>query len=128
MAGPAEHFPEDLSGSDFRAYWLGDFPFDERAGMAFTAQMYGYFEGYFDHLDPAPEYRVFMRRLDTPPFGGGTALANSFMLSRGPQTAVEDSADAGIRTVFVHELLHQWVGFVEGGSIDENWFSEGLTT
>ncbi|MEQ8559170.1 MAG: hypothetical protein RIB03_12705 [Henriciella sp.] len=128
LAGPAEHFPEDLSEGAFHAYWLGDFPFDEREGMAFTADMYDYFEDYFDHLDPAPEYRVFMRLLDTPPFGGGTALANSFMLSRGPQTPEEDNDYADIRMVFVHELLHQWVGSVEGGSIDENWFSEGLTT
>ncbi|WP_084396546.1 M61 family metallopeptidase [Henriciella aquimarina] len=128
MAGPTGHYPEDITQGDFHAYWLGDFPFDEYEEMAFTAKMYDYFETYFDHLDPAPEYRVFMRLLQTPPYGGGTALANSFMLSRGPVTPEEDSDYRDIRSVFVHELLHQWVGFVEGGSIDENWFSEGLTT
>ncbi|WP_158586705.1 M61 family metallopeptidase [Henriciella mobilis] len=130
MAGPVEHYPDDVTEGDFHAYWLGDFPFDEREGMSFTAKMYDYFEGYFEHLDPAPEYRVFMRLLQTPPYGGGTALANSFMLSRGPvQPEEEKNEDYGdIRMVFVHELLHQWVGSVEGGSIDENWWSEGLTT
>lgn len=128
MAGPAEHYPEAISDGDFYAYWLGDFPFDERENMAFTAKMYDYFEDYFPHLDPAPEYRVFMRMLDTPPYGGGTALGNSFMLSRGPVEPDEDSDYSDIRTVFVHELLHQWSGAVEGGAIDQNWWSEGLTT
>lgn len=128
LAGPAEHYPEDLSQGDFHAYWLGDFPFDEREEMAFTEEMYGFFETYFTHLDPAPEYRVFMRVLQTPPYGGGTALANSFMLSRGPVKEEVGAEYADMRSVFVHELLHQWTGFVAGGAIDENWFSEGLTT
>lgn len=128
LAGPAEHYPDDLSRGDFHAYWLGDFPFDEREEMAFTEKMYDFFEGYFSHLDPAPDYRVFMRVLETPPYGGGTALANSFMLSRGPVDPDADDEYSDMRSVFVHELLHQWSGFVAGGSIDENWFSEGLTT
>ena len=127
MAGPAERYPDPGTDSKFHAYWLGDFPFDERAAMAFTSEMYTYFETYFDHLDPAPDYRVFMRLLDTPPYGGGTALANSFMLSRGPLVEGEVDGDSP-RTTFVHELLHQWSGSLSGGAIDTNWFSEGLTT
>lgn len=127
MAGPAEHYPQVITDSKFRAYWLGNFPFDERAAMAFTSEMYSYFETYFDHLDPAPDYRVFMRLLDTPPYGGGTALANSFMLSRGPLGEGEVHGDSPKNT-FVHELLHQWSGSLSGGAIDTNWFSEGLTT
>ncbi|WP_139792409.1 M61 metallopeptidase family protein [Henriciella litoralis] len=126
LAGPAEHYPNDLSTGNFHAYWLGDFPFDEYEEMAFTEKMYFFFEDYFEHLDPAPDYRVFMRVLQTPPYGGGTALSNSFMLSRGPLQPGETGDET--RTVFVHELLHQWTGSVEGGAIDENWFSEGLTT
>lgn len=127
MAGPAEQYPDSGTDSKFHAYWLGDFPFDERAAMAFTSEMYTYFETYFDHLDPAPDYRVFMRLLDTPPYGGGTALANSFMLSRGPLGEDEVDGDTP-RGTFVHELLHQWSGSLSGGAIDTNWFSEGLTT
>ncbi|WP_084146118.1 hypothetical protein [Hyphomonas oceanitis] len=127
MAGPAEHYPRVDTDSKFHAYWLGDFPFDERAAMAFTSEMYSYFDTYFDHLDPAPDYRVFMRLLDTPPYGGGTALANSFMLSRGPLGKDEVYGESP-KSTFVHELLHQWTGSLSGGPIDTNWFSEGLTT
>jgi hypothetical protein len=127
MAGPAEQYPDAGTNSKFHAYWLGEFPFDEHAEMAFTGDMYAYFEDFFDHLDPAPEYRVFMRLLDTPPYGGGTALANSFMLSRGPIRDDEIPGD-GPRSTFVHELLHQWSGGLSGGAIETNWFSEGLTT
>lgn len=127
MAGPAEQYPGAEADSKFHAYWLGDFPFDERAAMAFTSEMYTYLETYFTHLDPAPEYRVFMRLLDTPPYGGGTALANSFMLSRGPLRDDEVDGESPKGT-FVHELLHQWSGSLSGDAIGTNWFSEGLTT
>lgn len=127
MAGPVDQYPETGTASKFHAYWLGDFPYDEREAMAFTSEMYTYFESYFDHLDPAPHYRVFMRLLDAPPYGGGTALANSFMLSRGPLRDDELEGVSPKRT-FVHELLHQWSGALVGGAIEANWFSEGLTT
>ncbi|MBU1287701.1 MAG: hypothetical protein KJ871_08250 [Alphaproteobacteria bacterium] len=127
MAGPAEQYPDAGVDTKFHAYWLGNFPFDEREAMAFTSEMYTYFETYFDHLDPAPEYRVFMRLLDTPPYGGGTALANSFMLSRGPLNDDEVHGESP-KSTFVHELLHQWSGSLSGDAIGTNWFSEGLTT
>lgn len=128
MAGPVEYYPADNAESDFHAYWLGDFPFDEQEAMAFTSHMYSYFEQYFDHLDPAPEYRVFMRLMETEPYGGGTALANSFMLSRGPAGPDEIHGGDGPRSIFAHELLHQWTGSLVGDPIGTNWFSEGLTT
>ncbi|KCZ57360.1 hypothetical protein HY29_01135 [Hyphomonas beringensis] len=128
MAGPAEYYPSGDAESDFHAYWLGDFPFDEQAAMAFTSHMYDYFEQYFDHLDPAPEYRVFMRLMETKPYGGGTALANSFMLSRGPARPEELDDRDGPRSTLAHELLHQWTGSLVGHPIQTNWFSEGLTT
>ena len=127
MAGPAERYPSADVHSPFNAYWLGDFPYDERGEMVFVSEMYDFLGSFFTHLNPPPEYRVFMRQLDTPPYGGATALGNSFMLSRDP--AREDEyGKPGPHTTFVHEMLHQWVGGMNASHGNSTWFTEGLTT
>lgn len=127
MAGPLERFPERGDHNGFSAAWLGDFPFDEQSEMAYAGDVYDYLGAFFAYLDPAPRYRVFMRQLDTPPYGGGTALANSFMLSRGPARP-DESSETGPRGTFFHEMIHQWVGGVDAPHGVSSWFSEGLTT
>lgn len=124
LAGPAGRYPDAGQATGFTAAWLGTPPFDARAEMAATAAMYRSLADVFGYLDPAPEYRVFMRILDEPPFGGGTALANSFMLSRGPATGPEEPP----RDTFVHEMVHMWVGGIQAPNGVSSWFSEGLTT
>jgi predicted metalloprotease with PDZ domain len=64
-----------------------------------------------------------MRYLETPPIGGGTALNNSFMLSTGV-----GGKDTKPRATFAHEMIHMWVGGIEGPDGVTSWFSEGLTT
>ena len=127
MAGPAERYPEGVEDSPFNGFWLGDFPYDEREEMIFVSHMYNYVSTFFTHLDPAPRYTVFMRQLDTPPYGGATALYNSFMLSRGPGRE-EEFGRRGPRQTFAHEMLHQWVGFLSEDFGEATWFNEGLTT
>lgn len=127
MAGHAGQFPPAEQESHFRAYWLGDFPYDERAEMAYAAKLYDYFTDFFGYLDPAPDYRVFLRQLDTPPYGGATALANSFMMSRGPALP-EEMGQTSPRSTIAHELIHMWVGGLRGEHVLTNWFSEGLTS
>jgi predicted metalloprotease with PDZ domain len=72
-----------------------------------------------------PAFRVFKRVLDTPPYGGGTALENSFMLSM-PEGSLRGSIEDTHETFF-HEMTHQWVGSIEGDPGTIAWFSEGLT-
>ena len=124
MAGPVERFPAEGDLGGFSATWLGSPPFDAHAEMEWSAKLYGYLGKAFGYLDPPPRYRVFMRVLDTPPFGGGTALTRSFMLSRGPG---EPQAQ-GPRRTFAHEMIHQWVGGIDAPHGVSSWFSEGLTT
>ncbi|MBA3905047.1 MAG: hypothetical protein C0522_15450, partial [Rhodocyclaceae bacterium] len=90
-----------------------------------AAEVYAHLDRAFGYL-PAPRYRVFMRFLDTPPFGGATALTQSFMLSRssGPL----DPKAEGPRRTLVHEMTHQWTGGIEAPQGVSSWFSEGLTT
>ena len=127
MAGQAAQFPAADEESHFRAYWLGDFPFDVAGEMAYAKNLYDFFGEFFAYLDPAPDYRVFLRQLDTPPYGGATALANSFMLSRGPAQP-EEVGGQSPRSTLAHEMIHMWVGGLSGDHVLTNWFSEGLTT
>ncbi|ABI76229.1 putative lipoprotein [Hyphomonas neptunium ATCC 15444] len=127
MAGQAGQYPPAEEESHFRAYWLGDFPFDVAAEMAYAKDLYDFFGEFFAYLDPAPDYRVFLRQLDTEPYGGATALANSFMLSRGPALP-EEMGGHSPRSTLAHEMIHMWVGGLSGEHVLTNWFSEGLTT
>ena len=127
IAGQAGQYPPADEESHFRAYWLGDFPFDVAAEMAYAKDLYDFFGEFFAYLDPAPDYRVFLRQLDTEPYGGATALANSFMLSRGPALP-EEMGGQSPRSTLAHEMIHMWVGALSGEHVLTNWFSEGLTT
>jgi hypothetical protein len=126
MAGPAGRFPAtgDLDG--FSATWLGTPPWNAMLSMAETARIYAYLGNQFTALGPPPRYRVFVRILETPPFGGGTALTNSFMLSRGP--AQPNEGTQGPQGVLFHEMIHGFVGGIDGPQGVTSWFSEGLTS
>lgn len=127
MAGPLGRWPDAGDTAGFSASWLGDFPFDERSEMAWAGSAYAFLGDFFGYLDPPPRYRVFMRMVESPPNPAGTALVNSFMLSRGPATE-EEEGETGPRGTFLHEMIHQWVGGIEGPHGVTSWFSEGLTS
>lgn len=125
MAGPLNRYPASGDSHGFSAAWLGEPAFDAPGEMAWAARMYTYLGEAFRYLDPAPRYRVFMRFLDTPPFGGGTALPNSFMLSAA--SAAQSTRRGSPRGTLTHEMVHQWTGGIEGPVGVTSWFSEGLT-
>jgi hypothetical protein len=125
MAGPVGRYPADPSAG-FSAFWLGTPPFDTSVEMKWAADFYAYLAREFAYLDPPPPYRVFMRFLAAAPCGGGTALEGSFMLSRCVRAG--DTLESGPRDTFAHEMIHQWVGGIEGPHGVTSWFSEGLTT
>lgn len=127
MAGPLGRWPDTGAAAGFSAAWLGDFPFDERTEMEWAGRAYAFLGDFFAYLDPPPRYRVFMRMVKSPPNPGGTALVNSFMFSRGP-AAEEEESETGPRGTFLHEMIHQWVGGIEGPHGVTSWFSEGLTS
>ncbi len=126
LAGPAGRYPAEGDVNGFSATWLGAPPWDPRIEMAEAARIYTYLGRAFDYLGAPPRYRMFTRILDTPPFGGGTALTDSFMLSRGPAQPGEDSAAP--RGLFFHEMIHGFVGGIEAPQGVSSWFSEGLTS
>ena len=125
LAGPAGRYPATGPGRGFSATWLGTPPWDPAGEMAHAERVYHYLKQFFATPSPPP-YRVFMRVLDTPPFGGGTALTNSFMLSRGPAQPGESTS--GPQGLLFHEMIHGFVGGIEGPVGVTSWFSEGLTS
>ena len=128
MAGPVGRYPEAGDIGGFSAAWLGDFPFDAREAMREAARSYAWLGDFFGYLDPPPRYRVFMRMIDSnQPRFSGTALGASFMLSGGPNSGMETNGAAPHGT-FLHEMIHMWVGGVEGPQGVTSWFSEGLTS
>ena len=126
MAGPAGRFPAAGDVNGFSATWLGSPPWNPLLEMAETSRIYAYLATVFDYLGPPPRYRVFVSVFQTPPFGGGTALTDSFMLTRGPPQAGEGTR--GPQGTLFHEMIHGFVGGIEGPAGVTSWFSEGLTS
>lgn len=126
LAGPAGRYPASGMAQGFSAAWLGEPTFDAPATMAWTARGHAYLASYFPHLKPARSYRVFAQFREQPPYGGATALEQSFMLSRGPLKPGEPRTEP--RTTLFHEMIHQWTGGIEAPQGVSSWFSEGLTT
>ncbi len=125
MVGPVGRYPAQGDADGFSAAWLGRVPFDPVAEMRWTGRLYAFLGRSFRYLDPPPRYRVFMRFLETPPVGGGTALPKSFMLS-APAGDPRPDAHAPHNTL-AHEMIHQWTGGIDAPQGISSWFSEGLT-
>lgn len=126
IAGPVGRYPAEGQDHGFSAAWLGTSPFDPAGDAAWSAKLYTFIAEDLKYLQPPPPYRVFMRFLDTPPVGGGTALPNSFMLSQA--SAPRDPKAIGPRRTLAHEMMHQWTGGIEAPQGISSWFSEGLNT
>ncbi|WP_369059520.1 hypothetical protein ABOZ73_18230 [Caulobacter sp. 73W] len=126
IAGPVGRYPAEGQDHGFSAAWLGASPFDPAVDAAWSAKLYTFIAEDLKYLQPPPPYRVFMRFLDTPPVGGGTALPNSFMLSQA--SAPRDPKAIGPRRTLAHEMMHQWTGGIEAPQGISSWFSEGLNT
>lgn len=124
MAGPAGRYPATGDADGFSATWLGRPPWDVEDTMAWSGRVYADLARFFQ--TEAPRYRVFVRVLATPPFGGGTAMTNSFLFSRGPLRS-DEVVEVPKRTL-VHEMIHGFVGGIEGPRWEQGWFAEGLTS
>jgi len=128
MAGPVGRYPATGDVNGFSSAWLGTFPFDPEAAMGRTGEAYTWLANFFRYRSPAPRYRVFMRVIESKlTHYSGTALGESFMLSGGPRSGEETNGEAP-QSTFFHEMIHLWVGQVEGPQGVSSWFSEGLTS
>lgn len=126
LAGRAGRFPATGDRNGFSATWLGIPPYDPAAEMAWAGDAYTWLGKFFGYLAPPPRYRVFIRAVP-PPNAGGTALGPSFMTAPRPASD-RGAAPVSPRSVFLHEMIHMWVGGIDAPAGVSSWFSEGLTT
>jgi hypothetical protein len=122
LAGPAGRY-DATPQVPLHAYWLGTPPFDAHKEMVWAGKAYGYLGKRFAYLNPVPPYRIFIKQLDTRPFGGGTALPGAFLLSTGRENP-KGRGMSETHLTFIHEMAHQWVGHM---ATEQRWFNEGLT-
>jgi len=116
-AGPVKSFPTDPS-SRFHMYWLTEPPFDAVDAAGMVGQLFDYVSAFFH--DEKDTYRVFVRK-NPYKYGGGTALARSFLFAYGSGKAptAED-----LKSLIGHEMVHNWPT-LEGDHADISWYTEG---
>lgn len=104
----------------FRSYWIGSPPFDAAAAAAWSGRAFDALQAFFRQADTAP-YTLLMRPYARPRDGGG-ATVGGFMLEYG-RGALSDDAR---RIMFTHEMVHHFVGSLDGDPGSTAWFGEGL--
>ncbi|WP_337188277.1 hypothetical protein [Phenylobacterium sp.] len=107
-------------GSRFHAYWIGRPPFDAQAAAQWSARSFTALQGFFRDRDARP-YTLLMRPYARPR-DGGAATQGGFILEYG----VGEMSDDARRIMFTHEMVHHFVGGLDGNSSATAWFGEGL--
>jgi len=117
FAGPVKSYPEK-SDSRFHMYWLNEPPFDAKDAAGMISRLFD-FTSHFFH-DDKDDYRVFIRK-NPYKYGGGTALARSFLFAYGNAKAptAED-----LKSLIGHEMVHNWP-MLAGDHADTSWYTEG---
>ncbi|TWB48807.1 hypothetical protein FBZ92_1288 [Nitrospirillum viridazoti] len=107
-------------GSPFQAYWIGTPPFKADAMVDWSRKSFTVLQRFFQDPDAKP-YTLLMRPYLRPRDGGG-ATRGGFMLEYG----VGALDDAARRIMFTHEMVHHFVGGLDGDSSANAWYGEGL--
>lgn len=117
---PSDAQPRRGAAEQFFSAWQGSPPFDARALMRWTGDLYDHYVAFFKGDAQVP-YGVFLRPNPVNP-GGGIGQEHSFVATFDEHTAVED-----LKITLAHEMLHTFIGGLEGDeNLEESWFSEGL--
>ncbi|WP_203290665.1 hypothetical protein [Maricaulis parjimensis] len=124
MAGAIQTWPDPLPEGGFFGALQGNPPFDGQALLAWTGELYGHYEGFFDQ-DGAPPYGVFLRE-NPVNAGGGVGLHRSFVTTFGQERGSDPDA---IKLTLAHEMFHTFQPVLsEPAGLESSWFSEGLAT
>jgi predicted metalloprotease with PDZ domain len=119
MGGALGLYPRVTPRAGFFSAWQGQPPFDADAVMTWTQGLYGDYLKIF-RAQGNPPFGVFLRGNPINP-GGGVELAGSFVGTFGPKTEAED-----LKITLAHEMVHTFVGALDGDDLAASWFSEGL--
>ena len=118
LAGQVDGYSPE--SSPFGSYWTGKPPFDAQAAARWSARSFAALQGFFRDEDARP-YTLLMRPFARPRDGGG-ATQGGFMLEYGKGEMSDDAR----RIMFTHEMVHHFVGGLDGDSSANAWFGEGL--
>ena len=126
MAGQIGTWPWPAPERGFFAAWQGNPPFDAKALMGWTRDLYDRYATFFGQKEPPP-YGVFMR-YNPINAGGGVGLYHSFVTTfgkpGGPGSNVDD-----VKSTLAHEMFHTFSPFIEQpAGLESSWFGEGLAT
>ncbi len=119
IAGPLETFEGTTEG--FSAAWLGTPPFDARGAMKWAGRAFAALQAFFKDTTPKP-FRVFMRTGPDNVRQGGAQLNNSFMLF----LPTDAKLTKNLNGVVAHEMVHHWIGSLDGKPGLISWYGEGL--
>ncbi|MFT4198442.1 MAG: PDZ domain-containing protein, partial [Pseudoxanthomonas sp.] len=118
LAGAIQH--QDSPATPFKIYWIGHPPFDVPQMEQWTNKTFNQLQQRFN--DPsAGGYTLLMRPFALPRDGGG-ASRGGFMLEFG----TGHMSDAARRIMFTHEMVHHFLGGLDGDSGKNAWYGEGL--
>lgn len=119
MAGRVEHEPAKPAADGFFSAWQGTPPFDARALMAWTHQLYDDYLKFFK--TPYAAYSVYLRS-NPINAGGGVEIGNSFVGTFDQHTKIDD-----FKLTLAHEMVHTFVRGLDGDDgLADSWFSEGI--
>jgi len=120
MAGDVHLYPAVPAPTSFFGAWYGAPPFDLQPVMESEQKLYRFYEIFFKRPSTAP-YGVFMRE-NLVNAGGGVSLGDtSFVTTFGPKTELGQ-----VKITLAHEMLHTFVGELDGDESNASWYSEGL--
>jgi hypothetical protein len=119
MVGPLQTFEGSSEG--FSAAWLGNPPFDVHATMTWLGKAFAALQAFFHDTNPRP-FRVFMRTGPDNVTRGGAQLNNSFMLFLPTDARLTKDLNG----VIAHEMVHHWIGSLDGTPGLTSWYGEGL--
>jgi predicted metalloprotease with PDZ domain len=121
MAGDIVRYPAEAKQADgFFAGLQGQPPFDGRALLDWTGQLYGKYVRFFRDQAPPP-YGVFLRRNPVNP-GGGFGLHGSFIATYGDATRL-----APLKITLAHEMFHTWKFALDAPQgLISSWYGEGM--
>ncbi|PQA86575.1 peptidase M61 [Marinicaulis flavus] len=126
MAGDIGVWPYPTPESGFFSAWQGDPPFEPRALMEWTRDLYGEYAQFFGQ-DAPPPYGVFLR-YNPVNAGGGVGLYHSFVTTFG-KAGGQGSDIAELKMTLAHEMFHTFSPYIEQpAGLESSWFGEGLAT
>ncbi|MGC4252607.1 MAG: hypothetical protein QM605_14365 [Sphingobium sp.] len=113
----SQYTPAD---SKFSSYWIGTPSFDAQRLSDWAARSFNTLQTFFRDAQ-SPAFTLLMRPYANPR-DGGAATRGGFMLEYG----VGQLSDSAREAMFTHEMVHHFVGSLDGDSGANAWFGEGL--